>query len=63
MQNKYIALIVSYVVCELCNCAIVSIQVYMSLKDQVLILIWHKELVKRGVHVVTDWGKTYALYE
>ena len=30
MQNKYIALIVSYVVYKLCNCAIVSIQIYMS---------------------------------
>jgi len=31
MQNKYIALFVSYVVYELCNCAIVSIQLYVSL--------------------------------
>jgi len=29
----YIGLIVSYVVCELCNCVIVSIRVYVSLND------------------------------
>jgi len=33
MRNKYIILIVSYVVYELCNCAIVSIIVYVSLND------------------------------
>jgi len=30
MRNKYVALIVSYVVYELCNCAIVSIWIYVS---------------------------------